>query len=84
MATATVQIKTFGLGLVRLGELPWLHLMLVAMVSQVLGSCANFVLAIGGRCSPCELHRDHYQQKNSKPFAHEQHCSSFKFCVSHK
>lgn len=83
MATATVQIKTFGFGLVRLGELPWLHLMLVAMVSQVLGSYANFVLAIGGRCSPGELHRNYQQQENGKPFAHRQHCSSFIFKPVH-
>jgi len=79
MATATVQIKTFGWGLVRLVELPWLHLMLVAMVSQVLGSYANFVLAIASRCSQSELHRNYQQQENGKPFAHGQHCSSFKF-----
>ena len=79
MTIATVQVKTIGLGLVGLGEFSRLRLVLVTMVSKMLGSHTCFMLTIGGRCSQSELHRNHYQQKHSKPFAHAQHCSSFKF-----
>lgn len=81
MTAAAIQIQHTGLGLVRLREFTWLRLVLMAMVPQMFGSDTVFVLAIGGRCSPGELHRNHYQQKNGKPFAHEEHCSSFKFCL---
>ena len=82
MAAAAIQIQYSGLGLVRLREFTWLRLVLMGMVPQMFGSNTVFVLAIGGRCSPGELHRNHHQQEKSEPFAHEEHCSSFKFYMT--
>jgi len=69
VAVCIYRTESLGLALVGVARLASL-LVLVFVVSKMLCSGTTFVLAIGGHCSPTELHRQENHEKDKKPATH--------------